>query len=179
VVEKETRLEALKYLRGRVLSLGYPDGLSDADLKDCELVVVDAVRHRGTETLADLNEPQKFGEFDFVIDPGTVEHCANVGLAMASAVRAVKVGGHIIHTAPVSMVNHGYFNFSPSFFPDFYRANGLELVRCDLFDLEHKPVRVENLHGRCHFPPETWALVVGRRVAKSPATFPVQGIWKK
>lgn len=99
-----------------------------------EVTYVDVVREHGVEERFDLNIPSpllvhEFGSFDLVIDPGTLEHCFNVGAAMVHAAGAVAEGGHIFHTPPMSMVNHGFWNFSPTVFPDFYdEENGFEIV---------------------------------------------------
>ena len=118
------------YLKGRVLALGYPDILSPGvdPFREVDLTCVDLVSERG-EIVADLNEPQDLGEFDLVIDHGTTEHCFNVGQAIKNAAKAVKVGGHIFHSPPLWMVNHGYYNFCPTSLWDFYDQNGWEIKR--------------------------------------------------
>ena len=86
---------------------------------------------RGDEIVADLNEPldrNQVGMFDIVLDPGTIEHCFNVGTAMVNAASSVKVGGFIVHQNPLTKINHGFFNFSPTFFFDFYLSVGFEIV---------------------------------------------------
>lgn len=85
---------------------------------------VDIYASRGCEEIVDLNQPQDLGQFDLVIDPGTTEHCFNVGYAVANAAMAVKKDGFIFHTPPISMINHGFWNFSPTAFWDFYTQNG-------------------------------------------------------
>jgi hypothetical protein len=39
-----------------------------------------------------------------------------------------KVGGFVIHMNPMTMINHGFFNFSPTFYHDFYGQNGHQLM---------------------------------------------------
>jgi hypothetical protein len=89
-----------------------------------KLAVVDFVKERGMEIVADLNEAQDFGQFDLVIDPGTLEHCFNIGQALMTAAESVKVGGHILHLSPLNMPNHGFYNISPTLYHDFYSQNG-------------------------------------------------------
>jgi hypothetical protein len=91
---------------------------------DAKLTVVDFVRDRGMERIANLNEPQDLGQFDLVIDPGTLEHCFNIGVALMNAANAVKLGGHILHLSPMNMPNHGFYNLSPTLYHDFYSQNG-------------------------------------------------------
>lgn len=85
---------------------------------------VDIHASRGVERVVDLNEKHDFGEYDLVIDAGTIEHCCNVGQALMNAVRAVKVGGRIFHVPPMMMMNHGFYNICPTMLHDFYTQNG-------------------------------------------------------
>ena len=89
---------------------------------------VDVQRWRGHERVCDLNEPQDLGKFDLVIDPGTTEHCFNIGQAVKNAASAVKVGGHIYHGSPMTMINHGFYNICPTMLWDFYEQNGWKIV---------------------------------------------------
>ena len=104
------------------------------NLLGATLDCIDIYAFRGTERIVDLNEPQYLGEYDLVIDPGTTEHCFNIGQAMLNAANAVKPGGRIYHSPPMSMLNHGFYNICPTMLYDFYEQNGwrIELmeVRC-------------------------------------------------
>lgn len=91
---------------------------------------VDLVASRGTERIVDLNEPvaaDLVGAFDVVLDAGTMEHCFNVGQAIRNIIGMAKVGGFVLHLNPMAMINHGFFNFSPTFYHDFYLQNGHEM----------------------------------------------------
>lgn len=92
---------------------------------------VDLVASRGTERIVDLNEPvaeDLVGAFDVVLDAGTMEHCFNVGQAVRNILGMARVGGFVVHLNPMAMINHGFFNFSPTFYHDFYGQNGHQLV---------------------------------------------------
>lgn len=84
---------------------------------------VDVMCWRGIERIVDLNEKNDLGQFDLVIDPGTTEHCFNIGQAMMNAANAVKVGGRIYHSPPMTMINHGFYNICPTMLQDFYTQN--------------------------------------------------------
>lgn len=88
---------------------------------------VDIHASRGIERIVDLNEAQDLGQYDLVIDAGTIEHVANIGQALMTAAKAVKVGGLIFHTPPMSMMNHGFYNLCPTLFQDFYTQNGWKI----------------------------------------------------
>lgn len=92
---------------------------------------VDLVASRGSERIVNLNEPlasDLVGAFDVVLDAGTMEHCFNVGQAIRNIIDMAKVGGFVVHLNPMAMINHGFFNFSPTFYHDFYGQNGHQLV---------------------------------------------------
>lgn len=87
----------------------------------------------GAELVADLNRPappEWEGRFDLIVDSGTLEHVFHLPQALANLGRMVRVGGRVIHLSPGNnYVNHGFYQFSPTLFADFYRANGWEDVR--------------------------------------------------
>lgn len=105
-----------------------PDTLEFFEAFGCELTCVDIHRSRGCEVIADLNyEDVIRGKYDLVIDAGTTEHCFNVGQALMNAAGSVKAGGYVFHGSPMTMVNHGFYNFNPTLFYDFYRQNGWDI----------------------------------------------------
>ncbi len=107
------------------------DAQSLFDVMGMRLTVVDLVASRGGERIVDLNEPlaaDLADAFDIVLDAGTMEHCFNVGQAVRNILAMAKVGGFVIHLNPMTMVNHGFFNFSPTFYHDFYGQNGHQLL---------------------------------------------------
>ena len=178
MIERTTRQAVLPYLPCRLLSLGYPDGLTQDDLAGSDVTVVDVIAHRGTETLADLNAPHEFGTFDLVLDPGTCEHCANPGQAWRTAIEAVALYGHLVQTAPLTMLNHGFWNYCPQVIREVYQANGLTLQRCEVYTLDHQPVRHGPLYARTTtLPDNCWALVVGERHERVSWTWPRQGCY--
>jgi hypothetical protein len=107
------------------------DAQSLFEVMGMQLTVVDLMASRGGERIVDLNEalPADLADaFDIVLDAGTMEHCFNVGQAVRNILAMAKVGGFVIHMNPMTMVNHGFFNFSPTFYHDFYGQNGHQLI---------------------------------------------------
>ena len=92
-----------------------------------DLTCVDVLAHRGVERVVDLNGHCDLGRYDLVIDPGTIEHCFNIGQAVMNAANAVRPGGHIYHSPPMMMPNHGFYNICPTMLWDFYTQNGWEI----------------------------------------------------
>lgn len=103
----------------------------------CEFDVYDIERHHGLEKIIDLNKvlPEELREeYDMVLDPGTLEHCFNVGTAIINMASMLKLGGCIIHHNPMFYVNHGFYNFSPTFYCDFYDANEFDIIKFPVVD---------------------------------------------
>ena len=100
-----------------------------------KLTVVDKRKVYGVDIVADLNEPlpdAHKGKYGLVVDPGTTEHCFNVAQALRNAAESVSVGGYIYHMVPMASWNHGYWNFSPIAFMEFYsEANGFKVLRIE------------------------------------------------
>lgn len=76
----------------------------------------------------DLNQPvpaDLHGRYDLVYDGGTMEHCFNCVAFLQNTIGLIKPGGRVIHHVPMNnWVNHGFYQFSPTLFFDFYEANG-------------------------------------------------------
>lgn len=92
---------------------------------------VDVSASRGFERILDLNTPipdEMRGAYQLVLDFGTMEHCFNIAQAMANGANALAAGGCILHLNPLNMYNHGFYNFSPTFYSDFYTQNGFTLL---------------------------------------------------
>jgi SAM-dependent methyltransferase len=110
-----------------------PDAESFFKLMDCELDVYDIVKERGSEIICDLNHPIGPHEiYDIVLDVGTIEHCFNIAQAIMNMAGLVKQDGYIIHENPFNWGNHGFYNLNPTFYHNFYSANGFKLLECKL-----------------------------------------------
>jgi SAM-dependent methyltransferase len=132
-----TRAEAVAALAASGIEPAHPAAGGDGRLHQEELFrmlgystvesidVYDA--ERPTHVL-DLNRPLPpplLGRFDLVYDGGTTEHCFSVPDVLGNATRLLKTGGRIIHHLPLNnWVDHGFYQFSPTLFFDFYAANG-------------------------------------------------------
>jgi hypothetical protein len=148
-------------------------------LLHCRLDVYDIVRERGCEILCDLNEPFAVTEpYDVVLDVGTIEHVMNIGQAIKNMAGMVKLGGVIIHENPFNCGNHGFVNLNPTFFVDFYEANGFE-IECRLVTREGQSAvapRTERFkwEGR-----ELNVFAMARRLQVKSFVFPTQSKYRK
>ena len=137
---------------------------------------MDIIRFRGVEDICDLNYPQMLGQHDLVIDPGTVEHCFNIPQAIRNASESVKVGGHIFHTNPLTMVNHGFWGLNPTTWMDYYQANGFRVLQMAIEkDGELSPVYP---YRRFSPPPECSLYCLAQKVEEVPFTYPMQTKYK-
>lgn len=73
--------------------------------------------------------PKFHNFFSLIIDSGTLEHIFDVKSVMENLVRVTNVGGYILQFIPAqNFLNHGFYQFSPTFFYDFYTSNGFEII---------------------------------------------------
>jgi hypothetical protein len=123
---------AILQWHGMAASGRVPEASSLLSLLGCELESVDIVAARGNEIIQDLNEPvgqHLFGRYAAVIDAGTLEHCFNVAQA---ARNIAAMTGVVLHLNPLNMYNHGFYNFSPTWYQDFYETNGFVVERLEI-----------------------------------------------
>lgn len=99
--------------------------------------VLDFSDYEGADTVFDLNSEalpdSLLGQFDAVIDGGTIEHIFHVPNVLNNIFKMLKVGGRIIHLSPSSNhIDHGFYMFSPTLFWDYYYCNGFEVNTCQV-----------------------------------------------
>jgi hypothetical protein len=99
-----------------------------------ETRAVDSSDYEQAEILWDLNRPvpaEHHGRFGTIFDGGTLEHVFDTRVALENVARMLRVGGRAIHTNPASnYVAHGFYQFSPALYYDWYAANGFTDPRC-------------------------------------------------
>ncbi|MGH6894344.1 MAG: hypothetical protein ACREEP_19015 [Dongiaceae bacterium] len=142
---------------------------------------VDLVPSRGCERVVDLNQAvpaDLVGNFDIVLDAGTMEHCFNVGQAIVNILAMARTGGFIIHLNPLSMINHGFYNFSPTYYHDFYGQNGHKLVSpihgVSIDGIEAQPHQVQPTARQAMNPSVSMVLCVARKNHDRPPIWPMQ-----
>jgi len=141
---------------------------------------IDIVVSRQIERVVDLNYPAPddlFEKYQIVIDPGTIEHCANIGQAMMNLAGMTAAGGFVVHMNPLAMFNHGFYNLNPTFYADFYEHNGfkIEFLGGVTGNGLVRQVFQVPVYGRFHKVPENASLVVvARREKVQPLGWPMQ-----
>jgi len=180
-------LEGLKYredslaicARHGLQNRQIPDAESFFKLCGCELDVYDIVQERGCEILCDLNEPLKVMKaYDLVLDVGTIEHCFNIAQAAFNMAGLVKLGGVIIHENPFNWGNHGLYNLNPTWYADFYGANGFKLLECKLATREGRSAIIPHTRRFRFLEEEVNVFAMARRMDIVPMTYPTQTKYK-
>ena len=86
-----------------------------------------------THTL-DLQKPipEEFhNKYDWIVDAGTLYCCFDISTVLENMMLMLTDSGTIFHMS--NLVGHfgrGFYAFSPSFFNEFYEANGFQSRRC-------------------------------------------------
>jgi len=165
---------------------GFPEGTRFLDpmklLKrfGYDMDIWDIEQWRGVEKIVDLNrlhlqEPY----YDLVIDPGTLEHTLNPAIAMENVCRATKAGGVICHWNPFFSPNHGFWNINPTFYHDWYGANGFDILRMTIIDLRSGKsmdldgnMQWQRFGGITNDP--TYLMTTAKRIKEQPLVYPTQ-----
>lgn len=145
-----------------------------------DAVYIDIHASRGIERIVDLNQPlpvDLVGAFDLVADPGTIEHCFNVSQAFNNLMTACKVGGHVIHTNPINMINHGFWSISPTTYVDLYTANGWSIEELSAYggDINDRNFfEISHPYQRTKISLEISSFVVAKKITQQDFTYPTQ-----
>lgn len=114
-----------------------------------EVHALDASDYEGADIIHDLNKEcnEKYrNQFDVILDGGTLEHVFDIANAMRSLHCMLKKGGIIINLSPLAgYIDHGFYSISPTFFLDWYGANGYLIYS---MQIEFVLDKGEDKHGR-------------------------------
>lgn len=157
-----------------------PDTDSFFQLLGAEMDVFDIVKERGREILCDLNRPIEQKEsYDVVLDPGTLEHCFNIGQAAFNMAGLLRKDGVILHQNPFNVGNHGFYGLNPTWYADFYGQNGFKLLDCRL--CTSQKVWKTPVVDRFKFPAaeEAGIFAMAQREEVKELSFPVQTKYRR
>lgn len=137
---------------------------------------------------ADLNRPLSLGrQFDLALDFGTAEHVFDVGQFFRTVHEATSPGGHMIHGLPFQgWIDHGFYNFQPTFLWDLAEANSYQMERllhCQLVPPQLAPVpsreHLLRLAEKRELGENVLLYAVMRKAAdESPFRVPIQGYYR-
>lgn len=105
---------------------------------------LDTSDYEGADLMYDLNKDDIGSvltqQYDLVTNFGTLEHVFHLPNALKNVFDAVKVGGHILHGSPMNnWVDHGFYQFSPTFYYDYYVANKFQIKLMQMHTLTKSP----------------------------------------
>ncbi|MBF0458459.1 MAG: class I SAM-dependent methyltransferase [Nitrospirae bacterium] len=147
---------------------------------------IDVFTKENPTHVLNLNEPIErtmHGRYDMVYDGGTAEHCFDIPEVLSNTVRLLKAGGTVIHHLPISgYLEHGYYQFSPSLFFDFYKANNFTDIEAKIhisysnrkscyFDFT-SPAKLPDNFGH----PAMIFFTAKKRAGHNDVVFPVQSV---
>jgi hypothetical protein len=157
-----------------------PEALNFFALLGYDLEILDIGALRGGEMIHDMNQPvpqRLHRRYALVIDPGTLEHCFNIAQAVVNMAQMVAPGGCVLHANPLNMFNHGFYNLNPTWYHDFYAANGFEIQA--LYAVSD-PVGARNRYAVPHTKrflqtlPESTLHVLAHRIKETAVVWPMQ-----
>lgn len=110
----------------------YADAFLREFLGASTVTILDASSYEGADRVHDLNVPipdDLRGQFDAVIESGSLEHIFNFPVAIANLASMLKVGGTLFISTPANnLMGHGFYQFSPELmFRVFSDENGFAL----------------------------------------------------
>jgi SAM-dependent methyltransferase len=83
--------------------------------------------------LQDTVPPELQGQFDMVIDAGTLFWCFDVPAVLENCLRMLKDRGTMAHICALTgHFGRGYYNIHPKLFKDFYEQNGFEIISTEV-----------------------------------------------
>lgn len=179
-VEYRADSESIARWHGMPSGTRVPDSVQFFALLGYDLEVLDIAAARGGEIIHDLNQPvpaDLHRRFALVIDPGTLEHCFNIAQAAKNLAEMVAPGGCVFHGNPMNLYNHGFYNLNPTWYHDFYAANGFAIERMyavtdPLRAFSSYPVPPTARFGEA--APDSSLYVLVRRVSEAPVVWPTQ-----
>lgn len=105
--------------------------------------------------LHDLEKPissKYYNFFNFIIDGCTLTHILDVKSVLFNIVKMTRIGGYVLHINPAqNFLNHGFYQFSPTFFYDFYSNNGFEIVESYLIEVKSNTYRFHTYNQKDHY----------------------------
>lgn len=155
------------------------------------VTALDASNYEGAELVHDLNIPidqAHHGQYDFIIDCGTLHYVFSVKDALFNVARLCKVGGVIVNFNPLDYSDKGFIGLNAELFRDFYRSNGFEELSLKYIAMPVHEQRINQYY--LEFSPEattylfrpyytTSVYAVYRKVEEKDLHAPIQGIYAR
>ena len=106
-----------------------------------ETTVLDLSIESAPDIVVDLNDPideRYHNLFGLVLDGGTLEHVFDIRQGFVNVANMAAIDGRVMHLNPVNNhVNHGFVQFSPTMFFDYYESNGFTDLSATMIMYSH------------------------------------------
>lgn len=150
------------------------------------------------DIMLDLSQPLPdiyHNAFGSILNGGTVEHIFDLRQAMQNIHDATRVGGVILHTLPMTWIDHGFVNLNPLMFHLMAEANDYEITAegyyfsagtwpeqakpvVTLVGIDERVPVIERTHQEIfqssHVPALVMHLIAMRKTKDAPFRVPVQ-----
>lgn len=113
----------------------------------------------GASVIFDLNAavtpPELMNRWDVLFDGGTLEHVFHVPNALARCTEMLKAGGAFVHIGPMNnYVDHGFYQFSPTFWFDWFGCNDWQIIESVMVRLPSHSEPTESGWSFSFLPPD-------------------------
>jgi hypothetical protein len=121
-------------------------------IKDKDYYDVDKFDFDKPKILHDLEKPlnKKYKKFfNLIVDSGTLEHIFDIKSVMSNTINITKLGGYVLQFIPTNnFLNHGFYQINPTFFYDFYTANGFKVIESYIVEFKGSGYRFHNYNQK-------------------------------
>jgi hypothetical protein len=113
----------------------------------------------GASVIFDLNAAvtpmELLHRWDVLFDGGTLEHVFHLPNALARCAEMLKASGDFVHIGPMNnYVDHGFYQFSPTFWFDWFGCNGWQIVESLMVRLPSRSEPTESGWSYSFLPPD-------------------------
>lgn len=159
--------------------------------------VLDINDYQGAGIVQDLSKDtlneEHHGVADLVYDTGTLEHVYNLDIALKNIHNLLNDGGVAYHVNPTNgMLDHGFYQISPTFYHDYYRASDYNIIGAGIADTnprsrydvrvtdyDHDIYRTDGIeHVLDEYPRGNVHYCAQKRPDSRHASAPVQSYWR-
>lgn len=159
--------------------------------------VLDIDDYQGAGIVQDLSkdtlDSEHYGVADLVYDTGTLEHVYDLDTALKNIHHLLAEDGVVYHVNPTNgMLDHGFYQISPTFYHDYYHASGYNIIGAGIADTnpysrhqirvtnyEHDIYRVDGIeHILNEHPRGNVHYCAQKQTDTEHASDPVQSYWR-
>lgn len=141
---------------------------------------IDVYDREGPTYVENMDHPVHLPrKYDLIFDGGTIEHCFSTASVLSNTVGFLDTGGMVLHFTPMNnWAGHGFYQFSPGLFYDFYYDNGFTDLNCWLIVYHEQkiiPVVMNKKHRKFNgLQGEVMVVFAACKGKDQPIVYPIQ-----